>query len=414
MLLSSDNQPSTSALRPRHAPPSVSTGSRHPTTHPVTADLSKEPAQTAMRTRSQGLTASVDEDLDRDLLLAATSEADPVVQRLKKRFRYCITFRPKAGLNAWRNQMLSVMQSSGCIAEASGSAPPLPPCPAPPALPNPTFVLEDLDIDPLTPVSMEGEGLPRPLTCESCAGCLALQSENARLQQAEQDALARIELLEAELSHLRSEPLDGGLATEADTVASTEVEDSALAAASPIASAIETPPPTARAQNWQVVVRGLPCSDIVTTAVLHSTFSQFCCDRLRLRGPLSMRVLKLLTCRAGTAAGVVALHSQEDFEALGRATREHLNGACSVSIAPNHIRAQRRALGEARRLRRVVVPQQRAGAAGEGPGSASRQPMHSSLRHDAPDFVPQSLSMSSQPVPMPCPIALHPQAMHQE
>ena len=219
--------------------------------------------------------------------------------------------------------------------------------------------------------------------------------------------MARIGMLEAEVQHLRSQPLDGGPAAGAGTYVPTEVEDSALVAQSPIASATETPPPPARAQDWQVVVRGLPCSDIVTTAALHSTFSQFCCDRLRLRAPPSMRVVRLLTCRPGTAAGVVALHSQEDYEALGRATREHLTEACSVSIAPNQLRAQRRALGVARRLRRAVVPQQRAGAAGGGAGSATRPPMHSSLRHDAPDFVPESAALSSQPVSSPCPVAVH-------
>ena len=67
-----------------------------------------------------------------------------------------------------------------------------------------------------------------------------LQSETASLQQKEQDALARIGMLEAELQHVRNQTVP---AAEADTVASTEVEDSALAAESPIASATETPPP---------------------------------------------------------------------------------------------------------------------------------------------------------------------------
>jgi len=239
-----------------------------------------------------------------------------------------------------------------------------------------------------------------------------LQSEIASLQQKEQDALARIGMLEAELQHVRNQNVP---AAEADTVASTEVEDSALAAESPIASAAETPPPPARAQDWQVVVRGLPCSDTVTIAVLHSTFSQFCCDRLRLRGPLGMHVMRRLTSRAGTAAGVVALHSQEDYEAVFRATREHLTKASSVSIARNRIRAQRRALGEARRMRRALVPQQRAGAAGGGAGPAVHQPMHSSLRHDAPEFVPASASLPSQPESLACirPVAQAPDAVQQ-
>ena len=381
--------------------------------------------QRTMRTRSQGLASSVGQDLDRDLLLVATCESDPVVKRLVERYRCCITFRPKAGLNAWRNQILAVMlPSSGIAASALASAPAsasAPPCPPPPSQPGHLRPSPTASVDRSperhvvsTPVaaSTEEEGLPRPLTCGTqCAGCLTLQSENARLQQAEKDASACVAMLEAELQHLRCVP-DSPVV--ADTVASTEVEDSALVAESPTASANDTPPPPARARDWQVVVRGLPCGDIVTTAVLHSTFSQFCCDRLRLRADMRMSVLRRLTSRRGTAAGVVALHSQEDFEALFRATREHLTEDCPVSIAVDRIRAQRRALGEARQLRRTVVSQRRAGVAGGGAGSANHQPMHSSLRHDAPEFIPESLTASSQPVTLPCHVASLPDAMHQE
>jgi hypothetical protein len=377
--------------------------------------------QRTMRTRSQGLSTTVVQDLDRDLLLAATSKTDLVVQRLVKRYRCCITFRPSAGLNAWRNQILQVMLPSDCIvASASAFAPPSPPPPAPLALSvSATLVPDEFIDDPCDGVSVEREGLPRPLTCDSqCAGCLTLQSENARLQQAEQDALARVEMLEAELQYVRSQPLDGGLAEDADTVASTVVDDSALIAEPLIASAIGTPPPPSRAQSWQVVVRDLPCTDnIVTTAVLHSAFSQFCCGRLGLQGDMSMHVMRVLTSRPGTAAGVVALRSQEDYEALFGAARRRLTAACTVSIAPSRPRAQRRALGEARqlrRLRRAGVPRQRAGAAGGRAGSAIHPPMHSSLRHDAPEFVPESEPVSSQPVSLPCPTAVLPHAVHQE
>ena len=165
-------------------------------------------------------------------------------------------------------------------ASASASAPPSPPPPSPLALSVSAAPVPDESVDdPCSGVSMEGEGLPRPLTCDlQCAGCLTLQSENARLQQAEQDALARIEMLEAELQYVRSQPLDGGPAADADTVASTEVEDSALIAEPLIASAIETPPPPARAQNWQVVVRGLPCSD-----TCHHSSTALCFQSVLLR-----------------------------------------------------------------------------------------------------------------------------------
>ena len=346
----------------------------------------------------------MDEDLDRDLLLAATSLSDPVVQRLKKKYRCCITFRPKAGLNACRNQILAVMLPSNGIAASSSPAAPTPPTACSPAVSDRSEFVSDQGLsDPVQCLPMTGEGSPRPLTCdEQCAGCLVLQAENARLQQAEQDALARVSMLQAELQFVRSQPLDEVLEAEVSTVASTEVEDSALAAETPIASASETPPPPARARDWQVVVRGLPCSDTVTTAVLHSTFSQFCCDRLRMRADLRISVLRRLTARSGFAAGVVALHSQEDYEALFRATREHLTEADSVSVTRNQIRVHRRALGEARRMRRALVPQQRAGAAEGGAGSADHLPMHSSLRHDAPEFVPASVMLPSQAESLSC------------
>jgi len=204
-------------------------------------------------------------------------------------------------------------------------------------------------------------------------------------------------------------------AAEADTVASTEVEDSALATESRIASALQDPPPPARAQSWQVVVRGLPCSDTVTTAVLHSTFSQFCCDRLLLRGPLSMHVMRRLTSCTGTAAGVVALHLQEDYEAVFRAARRYLTADCSTSIEPAGNRIQRRARVVARGLRRAVVPQQRTGAVEGGAGSADHLPIQLSLRHDAPEFVPASASLPSQPESASyiCPVAQAPDAVQQ-
>lgn len=368
-----------------------------------------------MRTRSQSHTASENEDLDIDLLLAATSEADPVVQRLKRRLRSCITFRPKAGLNAWRNQMLAVLQPSGGIARSSGSAPPSPRPPSPPALSvSPTFVPEQGFPDLDEGLTIECEGLSGPLTCdEQCAGCLSLQSENASLRQAEEDALARIGMLEAEVQHLRSQPLDGGSAAEADTCAPTDVEDSALVTESLITHA-PLPPQTARAQDRQVFVRGLPCSGIATKAVFQSAFNRFCCDRLHIRGGLSLRVMNVLTSRPGTAAGVLMLDSQGDYEALLAATREHLTDACSVSIEPNRTRAEREARSDARRARRAGTPQQRAGAAGGRLNSALHLPTQSTLRHDAPEFVPASMSSSAQPEPPLCPNAQLAHALHQE
>ena len=185
-----------------------------------------------MRTRSQGIAAPVDQDLDRDLLLAATSQSDPVVQRLKKKYACCINFRPKAGLDAWRKQILTVMLPSSGIAASASPAPPSPPPPSPPAWSVRSESVSDQGLnDPVQSLPMTGEGAPRPLTCDlQCAGCSVLQSEIASLQQKEQDAMARIGMLEAELQHVRSQTFDGVPAAEANIVASTEVGDSALAA----------------------------------------------------------------------------------------------------------------------------------------------------------------------------------------
>jgi hypothetical protein len=53
-----------------------------------------------VRTRSQGLTASVAQDLERDLLMAAVGVDDKVVQELRTRYKDVVSFRYKEPLIA--------------------------------------------------------------------------------------------------------------------------------------------------------------------------------------------------------------------------------------------------------------------------------------------------------------------------
>ena len=81
--------------------------------------------------------------------------------------------------------------------------------------------------------SSEGEGPPGPLTmCDTqCAGCVSLRTENARLQQAEQQASERIAMLEAENQHLHSlsqrcvMPIRASGWVPTDAAATTELGD---------------------------------------------------------------------------------------------------------------------------------------------------------------------------------------------
>ena len=58
-----------------------------------------------VRTRSQGLTASVAQDLERDLLMAAVSLDDTVVVDLRERHKKFIVFRSDDSLKAVRNKL---------------------------------------------------------------------------------------------------------------------------------------------------------------------------------------------------------------------------------------------------------------------------------------------------------------------
>jgi hypothetical protein len=80
-----------------------------------------------MRTRSQGLTAPVAQDLDRDLLLAAESVSDKVVQDLMKKYKAFIKYHPDLKLNAVRNQLLRQMGYPP-VRDAFRAPPYPPPC----------------------------------------------------------------------------------------------------------------------------------------------------------------------------------------------------------------------------------------------------------------------------------------------
>ncbi len=452
-----------------------------------------------MRTRSQGLTAPVAQDLDRDLLLAAVSKADPVVKRLMAKYRCCISFRPGAKLDAVRNQLLAVMLPSAvvdavsspphpspvpdlsdrtsslpnecCSGEGGGPLGPLtlfdtqcagcpsrqteearpqqpsatidavssptPPSPLPdlPVSARPLFVPDECH-------SRQGEGPLGSLTLPDvqCVGCHSLRHENERLQQGEQQASQRIAMLEAENQHLRSmsqhregpgQPSCRERAAEADSATATELGAEAPVAEPPVSPESRAPPPPERvAQSLQVVVRGLRGSGNATTAVLQSTFARFCCDQLHLRGALTMRAVKVFKTPPGTMAGVLALQSWQELEALFQAKRQHLDEDCAVSIQAHKTRAERRACATARRARRATLPLQRSAAAGDRTETAGQPhstnlainpssnlnsyPRRSTLRADAPEFVPASAAMSPVATSVPSSIVPQAHALHQE
>ena len=182
------------------------------------------------RTRSQGFTASVAQDLARDRLLAATSKSDPVVVDLIETIGQGVSFRRTSSLDAWRNQLLKLMPPSAVVDAVPRPPPPSPvpdmsvrssavhlstvvdSVPSPPC-PSPVHVLSArasaappsvvVDAVPSAPPSAplpelsvgasfvrvqcctgEGEGSLDPLTLRDaqCAGCSNLRIENERLQ----------------------------------------------------------------------------------------------------------------------------------------------------------------------------------------------------------------------------------------
>lgn len=432
------------------------------------------------RTRSQGLTASVAQDRDRDLLLAAVSKSDPIVVHLMETIGKPVSFRPKSSLDAWRNQLLKLLPPSGVVDAIPRPPPPSPvpdmsvspsalspstvvdavpspPCPSPvPALsvstsaaphlavvdvvrsPPPSASLPELSVGAsfvhVECCTREGEGSLDPLTLRDaqCAGCSNLRIENERLQQAEQQASERVAMLEAENQHLRSlsqqcdmpvQTSSAGPAAEADTAAAEEIGAEAPSAEFSGSSVARTPLPSVQvAQTLQVVVYGLQVKGNASCASLLSSFSMFCRDQLHLRGALTMRAVRVFKTAPGTAAGVVALHTGRELEALLRAKRQHLRAGCGVSIEPNRTRAERLACTIARRAWRATPSQQRPGAAEgridvvgqQASCSQCSNATRSTLRADAPEFVPASASVSQHTTSTPSSVLPHVHTLHQE
>ena len=235
-----------------------------------------------MRTRSQGLSAPVTQDLERDLLLAAGSISEKVVQDLMKKYKKLITYHPDLKLNAVRNQLLRQM-GYPTVREAVSSPPSPSPVPetavnvvlrSPPVCvdtvpsPIPSPPVPDMSVETSfvnesgSPVVAEGSPDPLTLCDTQCSGCLTLQSENARLQQAEQQASERFAMLEAENQHLRLLSQNREMPQQAaDRAPGADTAPARIAG--PIAqcctsSVPRPPPPTVRvAKNLQVVVHGL-------------------------------------------------------------------------------------------------------------------------------------------------------------
>ena len=414
-----------------------------------------------MRLRSQGLAAPVAQDLERDLLLAAVRLTDDIVVDLVARYKKLdlITFRRNESLTPVRNKLLRQM---GAIAEGSTRStrrPPTPsplpdmsvstPLPAPPAdadaVPSPVatppvtdlFVGTSLVHDSCPPHALDPPVCGLTPCDTQCAGCESLQSENARLQQAEQQASERIAMLEAENQHLRSlsqrsetseQSPSGQPSAGAESAAASELNAEAAVAGPPVSSVPRPPLPPARvAKTLQVVVHGLRCEGSASRRLLVSVFSTFCRDQLRVQAPLSMSAVKVFNTQHGTVAGVVALQTLDGLEALFRAKRQHLRADSAVSIEPNRTRAERLACAIARRARRASPSQQRTGAAGvriDAAGPSSRMtsephpPSHrvltrSTLRADAPEFVPAAARLQRS-TSLPSTVAPHAHSLHQE
>ena len=192
---------------------------------------------------------------------------------------------------------------------------------------------------------------------------------------------------------------------------------------SPVSSVSVPPiPPLQIAHSLQIVVHGLRVRGNASSASLLSSFSMFCRDQLHLRAALTMRAVRVFKTAPGTAAGVVALHTGRELDMLFRAKRQHLRADCGVSIEPNRTRAERLACTIARRARRVTPSLQRSGAAEDSSDVAGQQlncsprsrASRSTLRADAPEFVPASASVSQHATSPPSSVVPSVHALHQE
>lgn len=355
-------------------------------------------ASMAPRTRSQGLSSTLAQDLDVDLLRAASCKSDLVVRRLVRKYRDCITFNPNGSLDAWRKQLLRqlVPSSQPIAAQAPPVVPPLP-LACTPTLDAVRLCSQGSPVqeDPVTPTEH---------CADQCAGCAVFQAEIDRLQQVQRHSLDRIMVLEAENQHLRSfvgqaetpRQHDQALA-ERSSQTSAENDSSALTPELPTPASPSAP--ASEQQSLKVVVRSLPCNGPITPALLLSTFIRFCSNQLCMPVVPALRVVKVFTGgRCGTGSGLFALQTQQDATRLFQAKRQRLDAASAVTIEYNRTRAERQRKGAARRARTATCSGPTASTMGNRADACGQPRIISSLRHDAPAFVPAtSDTLLSQP-----------------
>jgi hypothetical protein len=367
----------------------------------------------APRTRSQGLRPTFAQESDVDLLLAAASKSDEVVMRLVRQLGHCITFNPRGSLEAWKRQLLRVLAPGA----TDLPAPPRSPVHAPlvhMVVSEPDTCAYGLLTDPevVQETPEEIEGGPRTPTQQlpmQCAGCLALQAEVAALRQASQLASNRLQILEQQLRS-RAEAVPGRSRTPQQCNEISQLVSQTLSDLPQTQDGAEDTSPAALspplqsaglAKNLKVVVHNLPCKGVATPALLLSTFTQFCRAQLHMSGLLTVRVVKVFKSSAGFAAGLLALRSEQEVDALFVAKRQHLDASCAVSIEHNRTRQERCQRGEARRHRRPAPARQpQIWCARTSPtldtrtAAGEQASITTQLRADAPVFVPATTSQS--------------------
>ena len=250
--------------------------------------------------------------------------------------------------------------------------------------------------DPVTPTEH---------ATNQCAGCAVFQEEIDRLQQVERQSLDRIMVLEAENQHLRSvlgqaeETSRQHLEAAAERSSQTSAENGSSALTPESPSPASPCVPTAEQQSLKVVVRSLPCNGLITPALLLSTFSKFCSNQLCMPVVSALRVKQVFTGgRRGTVSGLFALQTQQDVTRLFQAKRQHLGAASAVTIEYNRTRAERQRKGAARRARTATCSRPTPPTTGNRTDACGQPRIISSLRHDAPAFVPAtSDTLLSQP-----------------
>jgi hypothetical protein len=174
---------------------------------------------------------------------------------------------------------------------------------------------------------------------------------------------------------------------ELSSQTSAETDSSALTPELPTPAS--PPAPTSELQSLKVVVRSLPCNGPITPALLLSTFIRFCSNQLCMPVVPALRVVKVFKGgRCGTGSGLFVLQTQQDAARLFSAKRQRLDAASTVTIEYNRTRAERQRKGAARRARTATCSRPTAPTTGNRADACGQPRITSSLRHDAPAFVP--------------------------